>query len=136
MRALTVGTFDLGHYGHADLFSWCRSVANEVVVGVNTDDFIKRYKGKPPVLSYDERVGIIQAFRDVDEVLPNEAGEDSKPLILRVAPDIIVIGSDWMKKDYMKQMNLTPEWLEEQRIALMYIPRHIKISTSDIKARL
>lgn len=139
MKVLTVGTFDLGHYGHAYLFEWCRKIAGltgEVIVSVNKDDFVERFKGKSPVLSYKERVALIKAFKDVDKVIPNELGEDSKPTILAVNPDVIVIGSDWLKKDYLKQMRFTPEWLEEQKIALMYIPRHLSISTSEIKKRL
>lgn len=139
MRVLTVGTFDLGHYGHVYLFSWCRRVAGvrgEVIVSVNKDDFVERFKGKKPVLSYKERVSLIKAFKDVDRVIPNEVGEDSKPTIVKINPDVIIIGSDWLKRDYLKQMGFTPEWLEEKQIALMYIPRHLSISTSEIKKRI
>ena len=66
----------------------------------------------------------------------NFGGADSKPAILSVNPDIIIVGSDWLKKDYCKQMGFTPEWLEDHNIALMYIPYTQNISTTIIKERL
>ena len=122
-----------------DLFKWCRILAGEngkVIVSLNTDEFIAEFKGKPPIMSYQERKAVIEAIRYVDEVIPNEGGVDSKISILKVKPDMLVVGSDWLKKDYCKQMGFTPEWLEQQHIALTYIPRYIQISTTQIKQRI
>ncbi len=58
MNVITLGTFDLFHLGHLKLLKRCRDFAGEhgvVTVGLNTDEFITRYKGKPPVMSYEER---------------------------------------------------------------------------------
>lgn len=140
MIVYTGGTFDVLHVGHIDLLNWCRELAGvggKVILSLNTDSFIAQYKSKPPVFSYEERKATILAFRGlVDEVVPNAGGADSKPAILSVRPDIIAIGSDWMRKDYCAQMNFTPEWLEEHRIALVYVPRHINMSSSQIKERI
>ena len=137
LRVYTGGTFDLPHRGHIDLLGWCREIAGEdgeVVVSLNTDEFVERYKGKRPVIKYGDRKAILEEFTSlVDRVVENVGGEDSKQTIMNVAPDIIVVGSDWLFKDYMKQMDFTPEWLEEQNIALCYIPRHRNISTTNIK---
>ena len=72
----------------------------------------------------------------VDEVIRNIGGEDSKPAILTVEPDVIIIGSDWLNKDYLKQMSITEEWLRKNHIALIYIPYTEIISTTEIKRRL
>lgn len=139
MRVYTAGTFDLVHAGHVDLFDVCRQVATqngEVVVALNTDEFILRYKGKSPTWGYDERARIIEAIRYVDRVVKNEAGEDSKPAIIEVSPDIVVIGADWYDKDYMKQMSFSPAWLNQQKIVLMYCPRSRNMSTSETKDRV
>ena len=135
----TGGSFDTPHVGHIDLLNWCRLLAGsgKVIVALNTDEFILRYKGKPPIYSYADRKTMLLAFKDlVDEVIANTDGEDSRPTILKVKPDVIVIGSDWLKKDYCKQMGFTPEWLEEHRIALCYIPRYINMSSTMIKEKL
>ena len=139
MIVYTGGTFDLFHAGHVNLLKACDKLSGEhgeVVVSLNTDAFINRYKGKPPVMSYKEREAVLKACRYVDVVIPNEDGEDSKPAILAERPQILVIGSDWAKKDYYKQMNFTQEWLDNQNILLCYVPYTENISTTNIKKRI
>jgi len=126
----------LFHRGHVNFLRQCKEIGNYVVVSLNTDDFIERYKGKPPIMTYDERREVLLSCRYVDEVIPNTDGEDSKPTILTVQPQFLVIGSDWAKKDYYKQMNFTQKWLDENNIILIYIPYTENISTTLIKEKL
>jgi hypothetical protein len=72
----------------------------------------------------------------VDRVIPNIGGRDSKPAILQVKPDIVAIGSDWLERDYCKQMDFNAKWLEEQDITLVYVPNKRIISSTEIKRRL
>lgn len=138
MIVYTGGTFDLPHQGHVNFLRQCRAIAgdDEVIVSLNTDEFIKEYKGKPPIMTYLEREAVLNEYRSVDYVIPNEGGSDSKVSILKVNPDAIVIGSDWAKKDYYKQMNFTQEWLDENRIVLIYVPYFEGVSTTKVKERL
>lgn len=131
----TGGTFDLFHRGHAQFLERCADLG-EVVVSLNTDEFIESYKGKPPIISYEDRKAVLEACVWVDAVIPNIGGADSKPSILQVNPDIIAIGSDWAKKDYYKQMQFTQDWLDENDIMLLYIPYTEGISSTEIKRRL
>ncbi len=132
----TGGTFDLFHSGHVNFLKLCSTLADRVIVSLNTDDFIKRYKGSNPIMSYNERKDILFSCRYVYDVIENTNGEDSKPSILSVKPNIIAIGDDWLKKDYCKQMNFTQEWLKEQNIYLVYLPYTPGISTTDLKQRI
>ncbi len=127
--------FDLFHRGHAEFLKRCARFG-EVVVSLNTDEFIQSYKGKPPIISYEDRKAVLEACVWVDAVIPNICGADSKPSILQVNPDIIAIGSDWAKKDYYKQMQFTQDWLDENDIMLLYIPYTEGISSTEIKRRL
>jgi glycerol-3-phosphate cytidylyltransferase len=139
MRVLTIGTFDLLHPGHVALLERCIELGGEraqVSVGVNTDDFIKRYKGSYPVMSLVERLEMLRAIRWVDDVLINKGNEDCKVLIDEVKPDLLVVGSDWLGKDYLKQTGLTREYLERRNIALVFLPYTVGISTTQLKARL
>lgn len=132
----TGGTFDLPHVGHVDLLNWCRKLAGpkgKVIVSLNRDDFVKKYKGEAPMMKYKERYRVLNSMEIVDKVIPNTGGKDSRPAILEVQPDIVAIGSDWLRKDYMKQMHFTPKWLEDHGIALIYIPRQLDISSSGLK---
>lgn len=131
----TGGTFDLFHAGHVRFLQRCAEFGN-VVVSLNTDEFIEEYKGKSPVLSYADRREVLMACRYVERVVPNLGGADSKPAILAVDPDMVVIGSDWARKDYYKQMGFTQDWLDERGIGLAYIPYTQGISSTIIKERM
>jgi glycerol-3-phosphate cytidylyltransferase len=135
LKIYTGGTFDLLHAGHVELLRKCKELG-EVTVALNTDDFIENYKGKPPVMTYQEREAVLLACRYVDRVIPNHGGLDSKPSILAVKPDLIVIGSDWAKKDYYKQMQFTTDWLDQHGIGLAYVPYSWGISSTEIKRRI
>lgn len=132
----TGGTFDLFHYGHVNFLKKCRSLADNVVVALNTDEFIKQYKHQMPILNYKERELSLINCPFVDSVIPNVFGEDSKPTILSINPNIIAVGDDWAKKDYYAQMNFTQEWLDENDITLVYVPYTKGISSSEIKNRI
>ena len=146
MRVYTGGTFDLFHRGHIDLLKHCRKIAGRdgrVIVALNTDEFIEKFKGKKPVMSYEERKAVLESCRYVDEVIENVGGEDSKKTIEEymqmyfgdLSIDAVVVGSDWHEKDYLKQMQFTWEWLHEKGISLTYIPRVIISSSTEIKSR-
>jgi glycerol-3-phosphate cytidylyltransferase len=131
----TGGTFDLFHAGHARFLARCAELG-EVVVSLNTDEFIEEYKGKPPVISYHDRAEVLRACRFVSRVVPNLGGPDSKIAIDQEYPDIIAIGSDWARKDYHAQMGFDQDWLDERNIALIYIPYTQGISSTAIKERM
>lgn len=131
----TGGTFDLLHRGHANFLRKCAQLG-AVTVALNTDEFIQSYKGKPPVMTYQEREEVLMALRYVERVIPNFGGANSKPSIELINPDIIAIGTDWARRDYYKQMQFTQDWLDERDISLIYIPYTNGISSTQVKARL
>ena len=136
LRLYTGGTFDLFHAGHVEFLKRCTEIADTVVVSLNSDQFIEKYKGKPPVMSYRERRTVLNACKYVDSVMLNVGGADSKPAIESVKPDIIAIGSDWARKDYHAQMQFDQDWLDERNISLIYIPYTQGVSSTDIKSRI
>jgi glycerol-3-phosphate cytidylyltransferase len=138
LTVYTGGTFDLLHAGHVNFLEQCRAIAGmgEVVVSLNTDEFIELSKGKPPVMNYEERKAVIEAIRYVDQVVPNVGGHDSTIAIEQVKPDVVVIGSDWARRNYYGQMCFDQDWLDERGIILAYVPYTQGISSTEIKTRL
>lgn len=130
----TGGTFDLFHSGHVNFLRKCAELG-DVIVALNTDEFIESYKGKPPVCTFQERRDVLLACSYVLNVIPNYAGADSRPAIDSVNPDIIAIGTDWARKDYHAQMGFDQDWLDARDISLIYIPYTSGISTTNLKAR-
>lgn len=147
-RVLTVGTFDLFHQGHVKFLYGCAKIAgkrwdkemteaNAVIVGLNTDEFVEKYKGKKPIYSYDERRTLLINSRNVYDLYPNDQKDGTmRPLLEKLAPDILVIGSDWAKKDYYTQIGVSQEWLTRKGILLCYIPYTEGISTTELKERI
>jgi len=135
LKVYTGGTFDLFHSGHVALLKRCSEIGS-VTVALNTDEFIAKYKGKAPVVSYSEREAVLLACRYVDAVVPNTGGADSTIAIEAVQPDIIVVGTDWARRDYYAQMGFDQDWLDERGIGLAYIPYTRGISTTDLKKRI
>lgn len=136
---LTMGTFDLPHVGHFYLFEQCKKIAGpegQVHVGVNPDEFVSKFKGRPPVQSFLERRTILAGCKWIDSI-HQTPGSDAKPLIEEVAPDFLVIGVDWAPpKDYYGQLQITPEWLAGQGIALLFLDRLGEHSSTNLKARI
>lgn len=137
-KVYTGGTFDLFHAGHVNFLRQCKVIAghDKVVVSLNTDEFVEQYKGKPPLMSFEEREAVLKSCRYVDQVIPNFEGADSKPAIQNVDPQFIVIGSDWAKKDYYAQMGFSQEWLDAHGYVLIYVPYTDGISTTELKSRI
>jgi glycerol-3-phosphate cytidylyltransferase len=139
MIVYTGGTFDLFHSGHVNFLKRCKEIAGhngKVVVSLNTDDFILKYKESLPVCSEQERKIVLESCKYVDEVIFNVGGKDSKIAIDLVKPNYIIIGSDWARKDYYEQMQFTQDWLDDKSIGLIYIPYTSGISTTRIKEKL
>ena len=135
----TGGTFDIFHSGHVNLLQRCKDISGidgQVIVSLNTDEFIFNYKGKNPVCSFEERKSVLESCQFVDKVIPNYGGPDSTIAIDLVAPDYIVIGSDWALKDYHSQMGFDQEWLDSRGIGLMYVPYTKNVSSTNIKSRI
>lgn len=127
MTIVYVGaTFDLLHPGHLYVLRRCRELAGDgqVVVGLNTDEFVADFKGHAPVQDYLTRSEILSAIRYVDRVVPNVGGRDSRPTLTAVGPDIIAVGRDYWSPDdarYCAQMGFDHEWLAEHGIRLVYL---------------
>lgn len=108
----------------------------ELVIGLNTDEFIEGYKGAAPVFSYSERERSLREFGFNCEIVPNSQASGSVlPLLNYAQPDFLVIGTDWLRRDYLKQIGVTIDQLEELNISLVYVPYTSGISTTEIKKR-
>jgi len=130
----TGGTFSYNHIGHIELLREC-SRYGLVIVALNTDAFVKRYKGEPPAVTYKERRNALMKSPYVYMVVKNIGDEDSKKTIESLEEDICAIahGTDWTGDSLYKQMGLTQEWLNDRMISMLYIPRTTGQSSTKIR---
>lgn len=92
---ITFGTFDVFHVGHLRVIQRAASLGDRLVVGVSADELNLRKKGREPVFGESERMEIVGALRDVDEVFLEESLELKRDYILEHAADVLVMGDDW-----------------------------------------
>jgi D-glycero-beta-D-manno-heptose 1-phosphate adenylyltransferase len=91
----TNGVFDLLHVGHLRYLQQARALGDALIVGLNSDESVRRIKGPGrPITAEGERAEILEALACVDgvvifgEATPHE-------LIAALQPDILVKGADW-----------------------------------------
>lgn len=91
----TNGCFDLLHAGHVRYLSAARAEGDLLVVGLNSDESVKRIKAPGrPVVPEDQRAEVLSALSCVDYVVIFDE-PDPGDLIRRIAPDVLVKGADW-----------------------------------------
>ena len=95
----TNGCFDILHTGHLDYLEQARSLGDRLVIGLNTDDSVKRLKGaERPVNKEFSRSRALAALAFVDAVA--FFNEDTPySLIELVKPDILVKGGDYLAEN-------------------------------------
>ncbi|WP_375404255.1 adenylyltransferase/cytidyltransferase family protein [uncultured Sphingomonas sp.] len=90
----TAGTFDLLHIGHVRIIRAARGFGDRLVVAVSTDELVEAYKGRKPVVPFDERLEMVRALRDVDAVVAQH-DQDKFAAWERMRFDVWLVGDDW-----------------------------------------
>jgi D-beta-D-heptose 7-phosphate kinase / D-beta-D-heptose 1-phosphate adenosyltransferase len=94
----TNGCFDLLHPGHVRLLAEARAACDRLVVGLNSDDSVRRLKGEGrPVQPFAARAEVLAALEAVDLVVMFEE-ETPVKLIERVKPTVLVKGGDYSRE--------------------------------------
>ena len=92
---LANGTFDLLHVGHVRCLRDAKSRGDYLVVALNSDASVKKYKNpKLPIQKEDERVEVLAALRCVDYVV-KFSDPTADGLLAAVKPDIVAKGTDY-----------------------------------------
>jgi len=127
----TNGCFDLLHPGHVSLLGEARSSCDRLIVGLNSDDSVRRLKGDDrPVQNETARAMVLASLSTVDLVVL--FGEDTPlQLIETLKPDVLVKGSDY-KVDEVVGADFVKSYGGEVRLAKI-VPGH---SSSDVIARM
>jgi len=96
--AFTNGCFDLFHAGHLYLLEQAKDLADLLIVGINSDESVRRLKGEGrPIIPCEQREAIIFCLGCVDLTV---VFDDDTPenLIYQLRPDYLVKGKDWEGK--------------------------------------
>jgi D-beta-D-heptose 7-phosphate kinase/D-beta-D-heptose 1-phosphate adenosyltransferase len=128
----TNGCFDLLHPGHTDYLARARSYGDALMVGVNSDDSVRRQaKGEGrPIVTLEDRMAVLAALQAVDFVVPFDEDTPLK-LIEQVTPHVLVKGEDWRDKGVVGR-----EWVEAHGGQVLLVPLLEGRSTTAIVERI
>lgn len=94
IKGYTAGAFDLFHIGHLNLLRHSKEKCDYLIVGITTDDLIKKTKGHMPVIPFEERAEIVKQCKYVDEVVV-QSNLDKYIAWEKYKYDILFSGDDW-----------------------------------------
>lgn len=114
----TAGTFDMFHIGHLNLIKNARSRCDYLIVGVNSDQLVKEYKGKSAVVPLTERMEIIKSLRYVDEVMQIDS-LDKKISWDEKHYDLLFIGDDWKGNSRWEE---TAKEMKQYGVKTIFLP--------------
>lgn len=127
----TTGVFDLFHAGHVNLLKNAKSFCDKLIVGVTVDDLVQ-YKGKTPVIPYNDRVKVVESCRYVDVAVPQES-MDKLDAHSRYKFDLMFVGDDWYKTDKWSDFEQS---LNERGVRIIYFPYTKGVSSTLINRTL
>lgn len=127
----TNGCFDLLHRGHVEYLFAARALGDQLVLGLNSDDSVRRLKGpERPIVNEEDRTLVIAALAAVDAVTIFDELTPAK-LIETLSPDILVKGGDYRPEEVVGR-----ESVEEAGGKVVIIPFVEGQSTTSIIERL
>ena len=123
----TNGCFDILHIGHVKYLNEAKKLGDVLIVGVNSDESVKRLKGPDrPINNLEHRMYILDNLKCVDFVVPFWE-DDPRELIKIIKPDFHVKGSDYKNKFIIER-----ETVEKQGGKVVLIDIVEDISTTKI----
>ena len=103
----TNGCFDLIHQGHIDYLRKAKKQCDFLIVGLNSDNSVKKLKGSSrPIINQFERSSILSSFEFIDRIV---IFEESTPinLIKKIKPKFIFKGDDYKKSQVVGNKEIT-----------------------------
>lgn len=119
----TNGCYDILHIGHIELFKFAKSLGNNLIVGIDSDDRVRSLKGNSrPINSEKNRKIFLESIRYVDKVVIFDTEKALEDCIKNLKIQAIVVGSDYTNKPIIGS-----EYAE-----IIIFPRIPNISTTNI----
>lgn len=130
-KIYTAGTWEMFHFGHLNILLEAKKRGDYLIVGCSTDELIEKYKGMKPIISYDDRVAILEELKCVDKVIKQSSFFDIDQL-KKYNINSVILGNDWEGKSFPELEN----FLDKTNTKIIYIPYTKRLSTSKIKKQI
>lgn len=103
---LTQGSFDMLHIGHCRYLAEAKRHGDVLIVGVDSDDKIKKRKGPDrPVVPQEERLEMLTYIKPVDAVVLKNVSEPKWELIKLIQPDVLIATTETYTTEQIKQLH-------------------------------
>lgn len=129
MKVLTVGVYDLLHWGHFELFRRCKELAGEggeVIVAIQSDEWVSKFKDVKLTYNWGQRAKMIAALRYVDKVVSYTSVDDT---IKMLSFDKFVVGPDQNHTGFQR----AKDWCRVNGKEVILLPRTAGISSSILR---
>ena len=130
----TCGVFDLFHVGHLNLLEKAKQQCDYLIVGVCSDEYVRKIKGKVAIINESDRTRILNALKCVDraEIVSIEETLDKMLAWKRFGFNVLFSGSDWKGTDRFLK---TEKQFRENNIELevVFFDYTQGVSTTEIK---
>lgn len=128
----TAGAYDMFHIGHLNLLRKAKENCDYLIVGINSDELIKKYKHKETIIPENERMEIVKAIKFVDEVVLIN-NRDKLDAYNKYKFNRLIVGDDWKgSQDYQ----IAEEELRKFNVKVIYLPYTKNISSTILREAL
>lgn len=128
----TQGVFDMFHIGHLNLINNAKAQCQSLIVGVNSDELVKKYKKIQPVIGEKERLEIVANIKAVDKALLVDS-LDKVLAFEKLSFNVVFIGDDWKGSARWKY---TEKLLADRGVDVVYLPYTKNISSSIMRSKI
>ncbi len=122
----TTGTFDMFHVGHLNILKRAKEQCEHLIVGVSSDEVVRSYKHKTPIVNLENRMAIVSAIKYVDEVVV-QPNMDKYEAWKKYHYDVLFHGDDWKNTD---MYNALESKLHAVGVDVVYLPHTPGISST------
>ena len=128
----TTGVFDMFHIGHLNILRRAKEQCDYLIVGVSTDELVKEYKNKTPIIPFEERAEIVQSIDCVDRVIAQE-NRDKYEAWRELKFDVMFVGDDWKGKPLFIKVE---EEFKKVGVDVVYFPYTNDTSSTILREKL
>ena len=125
----TQGVYDMFHIGHLNLLNHAKQYCDVLIVGINSDNLVKEYKNKTPIIPEEERRAIVENIKAVDSCIIVDTLDKCK-ILEQVHFDAIFIGGDWKGNPRWVK---TEEDLNALGVDVVFLPHTDGISSTMLR---
>lgn len=128
----TTGVYDMFHIGHLNILKKAKEQCDFLIVGVSTDEVVRSYKNKTPIIPFEERIAIVSELKCVDLAVPQKSMNKMEAW-KELKFDVMFHGSDWKGSD---MYNKLIEEFSAVGVDVVFLPHTEGISSTLLSEKL